>query len=473
MDYNHESMMNNDQIKALGHKRTNLLNPGSVEVDYYYSATNSRVNPIESVMQTGSYRVSLSSPTYGGMSTVQINNQNLVGKVYLTIGLPKPAGSGIADIALPRGWGYRLIRQLDVLVGNSNISTQTFHNTQTFHTMFGQCSGAQELDFYLEQGGSEILGSAYTGVAFPDYLFIDGYAYATVILDLPWSSWCNGVESKLYFDTSLLNQPITLNIKFADYADLFGSVYAPPSNERTLQATLYYSELVYSNKEQGIRDTLKRSPDMIISYPSIYKTPSSSDILLYPTTANGGAFSCNLQGFLDSDLLSISLSFHLQEELNNTAGPNNFYNCLDCYDLKLEFGGQVIDWYPANSFKLIQQQSGGMMPTYMTNVVARVISGDEKYGARQAYVIFLDLSRLRALCTVGMPVKAPFPNSCKVPNQILTLTGKIPESYYFVDQASALQEIPIWDKTVVLKGSFFYPQISTIDSKGNFNVWYS
>jgi len=465
-------MMDTDQIRASGNKKTNLLNPGSVESDFYYSSINSRVNPIEAVKQCGAYKVSLSAPVYGGMSTVQVNNQNLVGKVYLTIGLKRPAGAGIANISLPKGWCYRLIRSVDVLIGNSNISTQTFNQAQSWHVMNGQCSSASELDYYLQAGGSQLLGSAYTGVAIPDYLFVDGYTYGTILIDVPWSSWCTSLESKLYFDTSLLNQPITLNIRFNDYQELFGSTYVPPVDERTFQSTMYYSELIFSNKEQGLRDTLRRTPDMLISYPSIYKTPGSGDIIINPTVANNGAFSVNLQGFLDSDLLGLSLSFQLQEELVNTAGPNNFFNCLDVLDLKLQFSGHTIIDYPIDSYKLIQQESS-MMPVFATNVVSRIVGGLAKYGARQSYVIQISLTRLSALCGEAGYMSQPFQNSQKIPNQILTLTGRIPQFYHFVDQNSVLQSINCWDKVVVLKQSQLYPSILVIDNRGNVNIWYS
>lgn len=451
-------------LKHLEEKRTLTAMPGRKYDSLYYNKDSSKVEIIENLATFGKYRVNLSSPQYGSTSTVTFPNMNFIGKCILHLELPVPSGGAAGNSALTRGWGLALIQSIDLLVGNANISTQKIERASMFHSLVASCQTAEALDFNLRAAGEAFNGS------YPADLQIEGKIMADVVIDLPWSNYCTSMADKLYFDTSLLTAPISLNITFNQPQSIWGTSYTPPSNSFTAQLT--YRQLELTNKNLSLRNVLFKSPGSAISYPSCYRqffrVPFVAQAAPGVSTDPASFVSLNLMQFLNADLLGISLSCHLTSEITPSAAntPVSPWNTLDMYDVEISFGGEVVYGAPRWSYRLINQESS-ISTVYLVNDVqynpTPGSAGTIINAAKKASLCFIDLARLRQFCR-----QETFFNTIRLANQVLTIRFRLPPTYPL-----AGNNVPIASQNCELHAVYYYPQITEVNSTGSVNIFYN
>jgi hypothetical protein len=293
---------------------------------------------------------------------------------------------------------------------------------------------------------------------------------ADIILDLPWSNYCQAENDKLYFDTSLLTSPITINITFGPYTSIWGQTYVPPSTQ--FSAKVFYRQIELTNRNQSLRNTLYSQPESVISYPSVYRQVFPTNFVV--PASEDTPIMINLMSFLGADLLSMTFSAHLDTDLNTSSGtagaPVNPWSCLDIYDVSLMFGGDVIYNAPGYSWRLIQQESN-VSSVYLTNTYANQSggTGPNVAGAKFSHVLQIDMSRLRQMCN-----SYKFFNTIRLPKQVLQLAFKLkPGIYWTAGNATPYSKTLAPGAACTLFSTYYYPQVTEVNSTGSVNIFYN
>lgn len=466
-----------DIAGSVDSKRTLKSMPGERYDSLYYNKKSSAVELIENTATLGKYKQTLSNSNYNGTSPITFPNLNYLGKCYLRLEVPVPDYALFPNAILTKGWGLALMNRIELLIGNANISSQPIDRICMFHSLCSAKQTAEDLDFDLIQAGS------YASKQDQNTLeIIDGRYQATIILDLPWSNYCQNMADKLYFDTSLLTAPITLNISLNGANSIWGDTYNPvlDSNKQP-RATLFYRQLELTNRNQSLRNTLFSAPGSVISYPSNFRqsftvpTTNALPVIVPPAFHDIGPL--NLMSFLNADLLGMTLSFHMNNELfpNATTIPGTNvpqpWNALPIYDIVIQFGGETVYDAPGFTHRLISQEptiSSVFLQNTFPESTGIVAPGPGSpvinVGDMRNYITFIDMSRLRSFCN-----SSTFFNTIKLPQQVLQVYFKVPSQYFPIGAATAT---PI-SGPCTLQACYYYPMVTEVNSTGSVNIFYN
>lgn len=169
--------------------------------DIYYANPETTKKQCIPTKQTTKYVQGFNSLSAGTNTFLIPANFGLQG-VCVTLQLPSLASSGGTGLAVPRGWGYGLIKQISYRIGGS---TQFFvTGAQMLQHALKRMTNQQAKDDLLTLGGSYITGAGFEGTT-------QNYAY--VFLDLPFTkATSEGMPSPLPSDILGSNVQITLEL---------------------------------------------------------------------------------------------------------------------------------------------------------------------------------------------------------------------------------------------------------------------
>lgn len=394
-----QSQISKDLI-YLANKRTALSNPGTKMDDIYYSQINSTVELAEATYNLGRFTTSLSQLTFGSTSQVIIPNSSLVTGVYLFLEAPPV----VDNQTLPLGWGYAMIQSVSYLFGSSNVSQIDLRQQSLFQTLMMECETDEKRSELLQLGGAQVTGA--TGAV---------NQQAIVFIPLPFSSIC-GIKNKLPFDTSMLDNPIILQISLSRANQVYGGSGTQPTG--LLRATCVLRQGDLSNKDQSLRPVLQNNPSLMYSYPFIHRQSFNPSIFTGSTDQNN-PINIPLQSFINADLVGISLGVVQATKLANNAGatnPNPFeYDRIS--NITLSFNGLVMFSSPGELYRLTNMLSipggGGFHQSSITDS----LTGPFAVAPYNAYVLFIDFARVRAACYDGH-----YQNVWRVGNNTMTIT---------------------------------------------------
>lgn len=428
------------ELQYLSSKRTAMANPSTKYDDLYYSRLNSTMSIIQSQANIGKWRQNLSSPEFGGSSTITLPKGNFIGTCFLHLQLP----AVINNQCLSRGHLYMAIKEINYQVGSSNLNNITISGKSLFHLLMGQANTSEQLNKIFRIGGDEKLVPG------------DGASEGDIIIPLPWSSFTGGQYQKLPFDTALLSQPLQITITFNPANKIIGGV--EPFPDGFTEAYLYFKEEILTNRELGMAAILKQSQneDMISAYPFIHpqlyqspvfagKAPGSDPVIL------------NLQAFLNSDLFGLLFSLHFDGDEVNPGGvvpanarPVRAFNSVEPYNVRLEYNGETIYYAPGYSFKL-HNMSSIIGDPVLENSYINSFPAQDTSAPTENYVVFMDLSRMRAASFHNH-----WPNTPKLPNEVLTLSFNTPDNLTYRAYVT-----------------YLYPGIIETRSDGQVEIYYS
>lgn len=392
----------------LSNKRVAMSAPGIKMDDIYYSAMNSSVELSECTFNNGRLQIALSSPNFGAQSQVIVPNQSLLAQTYLHLVLPpipSTVGSTTNAINICRGWGWSMVRSITFLFGSSNVSQLVIPKHSILQTVMAECATAEQRSEIFQLGGQEYMsvngGSSGQNIT------------ADLLLPFPWSSMCEHVKKP--FDTSLLSNPISLQIEFDTAAAAFsatgtGIAQIPAA---FITASLYFRQGDLSNKDQSLKYELMKHPDLMYSYPFIHHQP-------YITQFQGSAApnppkQINLLSFINADLVSIS--FACLEQKYDVGGGFQIspFNYDPISNVRLLFNGLVMYNSPGQMYKLYNTNSQPGASYFFNSVIQAQNSATPSLPFN-TYVVEIDFARIRAVC-----FENNFQNVWRVGNNTLTL----------------------------------------------------
>ena len=138
--------------------------------DIYYSSPENTKKQCVKTVQTTKYQQSLTQLN-GGTSVFLIPAAYGIQDIAVTLLLPPVAAGAGAGVALPRGWGYALIRNVSYRIGGS---TQFFiSGQQLLQHALKRCANATQRDDLFALGGEQLIGAQLEGASNYAYLFMD------------------------------------------------------------------------------------------------------------------------------------------------------------------------------------------------------------------------------------------------------------------------------------------------------------
>ena len=387
--------------ELLSTKRTVLSNPGSKRTDLYYTKLNTSIEQVEATFSMGRLKMAISSPTLGGQALVTVPNSSFLGECFLHLELP----ATVANQTLCRGWGWGVIDHVSYLFGSSNISQLQLSGQSIWQTISAQCESSEKRNECFRLGGQEVL----TAGVIPK---------ADLLIPLPFSTMC--ANSKKYFDTNLLDAPITITIQFKQSSAIYGGSGLRPSQFQRAEVSFRQGDL--ENKANSLRNALMSQPDMMLSYPFIHHQSAPT---VRVTAANGtDEQSVVLQGFINADLVALTLSVVKSTDVtpvsNNSASPFNFQ---DLEDVVIDFNGTSIYDTSGLLYKLVNCLSIPGSGYWHNSVIQPGATGPFSSDPVDSYTLIVDFSRIRSLCYEG-----EYQNVQRIGNQVLNFRFKIPSA---------------------------------------------
>jgi hypothetical protein len=388
----------NKDLIYLANKRTALSNPGTKMDDIYYSQINSTVELAEATYNLGRFSTSLSQLSFGGNSQVIIPNSSLVTGVYIFLEAPPV----VANQTLPLGWGYAMIQSVSYLFGSSNVSQIDLRQQALFQTMLMECETAEKRTELIRLGGEQITAPT----AFNPQ--------AVIFITLPFSSTC-GTHTKLPFDTSILDNPIILQIALSRADQVYGGSGLMPTSLIRAICILRQGDL--SNKDQSLRPVLMKDPSLMYSYPFIHRQTFSPSNF-FGSMDTGNPISLTLQSIINADLIGISIGVVQTSKLSNGGAtcPNPFaYDRIS--NISLTFNGLVMFYSPGEVYRITNllstPGSGSFHEEFLTDSAVAPFASNPY----DAYALFIDFSRIRSACFDGH-----YQNVWRIGNNVLSLS---------------------------------------------------
>ena len=225
-----------------------MVRPGECVDLYYYDGETSKKQCFATTVNT---RYAQAFNNLGaGSSVFTIPPQNGIQDVVLTFTL-KPVAGANNGIALPRGWGYALIKQVSFRYGGSSQYFLT--GDQILQNALRKQPDLVAADQIFNLGG-QILQETDLNSA---------KNYANVVLTLPHNSVCSGVGKPHPLPSDLLTQQIQVTVELNDPSSIVinnsGGAFTGFGSPAQLASAQFQVQQVMLNN-QG--DALARRVDM-------------------------------------------------------------------------------------------------------------------------------------------------------------------------------------------------------------------
>jgi len=415
----------------LSDSRVHLNNPGSQVSDLYYNKINTTVDLTECTWSYGRYKVGLTSVAFGSTGTFLIPNNGFASCIFLTLRIDNIA----ANNALPRGWGYAAINNINYVFGSTNVGQIQVNGESIMHMVMSQCEDVQKRSKIFNLGGQESFGAVSA-------------AYAHVIIPLPFSG-ANSDYQKRPYDMTLLSSPITVNITFNPVDRFIGGTGVKPTAFNLAEITIKQGQL--ANSDSGLKPILRDNPESQYSYPIIHKQS-------FVTTATSDMTALNnvnllLQSFIYADLVGITICAVRNSDLISSTGsvPSPFFYQV-MRNVNVKYNGQVVH-ESADVLHMLYNMVNMPSADFFQNSIVTG-NNDATFASFPAdcNLLYLDFSRKREDV-----YDDSFSNVWRIANQTLTMTATMPAQ----------------DTQYTFFMTYYYNGIISVDSTGTSNIYFN
>ena len=407
-----------EDMQYLSNKRVLLSNPGTRIHQAYYSAINTTVDAVEMTYNTGRFTVSLSQKSFRGQAQIIIPNSSFLEEFYLHLELPPL----LVNQTLSRGWAWLAIAQISYLFGSSNVSQLAINGQSVWQTIAASCETAEKRSMMWKLGGDEIFGPSPVGTTSHG---------ADIILPLPWSNPTGGHGAKLPYDTTLLSNPITVQIQFNGPESIFGGAQ-PVLPTEFLVGTAIMRQGDLGQKNNSLKFLMMKEPSLMYAYPFIHHqsfTPSgftTGPAPVQPTQAI-------LLGLIAADLVALTIGVVQTSRLTRGSAPDfaspNPFAYEDLRDVSLDFNGLLMYNAPGAAYKLFNMQSMVGSGEFQNSFINPSAGGVAPFTSApiDTNMVVMNFARLRQLAFEGQ-----YQNVWQIGNNTLTLkfSGLQPNTGY-------------------------------------------
>lgn len=334
-----------------------LVRPGMATDLYYPDSETAGKQAFRTSQTTRFTQAFTTTGAGGGVSSFQIPPANGIQDIVCTFSLP--AGT-LANLAVPLGWGYALIKQISYRYGGS---TQYFlSGQQVLQAALSMAADAGSRDAILQLGGQATSDSGFATQQF---------AYCW--LPLPHCS-PSVVSKPPPFPSDLLTSSIQVTVELYPLASIFtigaaGSLSTVPAGLSS--ASFAVQQVIMDN--QG--DCLARRIDMTqnaLSYPVKWRQQEVPISLGAQTPSAGGDISVNLTGFASGEVKEIHCWATRNEDTPVPAvgAAQNPFVWYALQDVEMSYSGLVYAKADANSMQLWNLVNGRIPALVNSSTVA-------------------------------------------------------------------------------------------------------
>ena len=321
-----------------------MVRPGECVDVYYYDSETSKKQCFPTTQNTKF--VSAFQNLTGGSQVFTIPPNQGVQDVVVEMVIAGLAAQ--VGLALPRGWGYALIKQVSFRYGGSSQYFMT--GDQILQNALRKQSSRQSANDILTLGGQ----IAYAGLN-PD-LTTD--QYASVVLTLPHNI-PSGVGKANPLPSDLLTQQIQITLELNPISSIFttnagGS--APPTQLKSGQFVL--QQVCFNN----MGDALARRVDMSVNAYALPVEFVQQKQAIPLSPANQASYSIPLTGFRSGEVKAIHCWL---TRTSDTSNPGAGYNPFLWYlptSVQMTYAGDIYARYENGSSALFNLINGNKSP---------------------------------------------------------------------------------------------------------------
>lgn len=328
-----------------------LVRPGECVDLYYYDGETSKKQCFPTTVNTR-YVQQFANLT-GGSSVFTIPPTNGLQDIICQLVVPGLASAAGTGLALPRGWGYALIKQVSYRYGGSSQYFLT--GDQILQNALRRQPNRQAADDILSLGGNLAIDADLEGV---DQI-------ANVVLTLPHAT-PSGVGKAHPFPSDLLTQQVQITVELLPLSAIVSnnSGNPLPAAYASLQSAQFQVQQVTLNN-QG--DALARRVDMAsnaYAFPAEFVQQKAT----IPLANTAGSQPVVLTGFRSGEVKSIQIWLSRAGDVpapgtSTTINPNFWYLPAA---VQMTYAGEVFARYDLQSSPLYALINGNKSPAVDT-----------------------------------------------------------------------------------------------------------
>lgn len=320
-----------------------MVRPGSILDIYYYDADTNKKQAFPTTQNT-KYVQQFANLT-GGSSVFTIPPNNGVQDIVCQFSASAVTGVDASGLALPRGWGYSLIKQVSYRYGGSSQYFLT--GDQILQNALRRQSNRTSADDILTIGGNSTVDQEH-----------NVSPLANVVLTLPHNI-PSAINKANPLPTDLLTQQVQITVELNSVASIYsvnGTAVAP-----TLLASAQFQVQQVTLNNQS--DALARRVDMA---ENAYAFPCEfvQQIQRIPLANTGSSQSVVLTGFRSGEVKSLQV--WLSRSSEQTGATKNPFNWYPLTFVQMTYAGDVYARYEAESWQLWNLINGNKVPVVDT-----------------------------------------------------------------------------------------------------------
>jgi hypothetical protein len=319
-----------------------MVRTGDIMDVYYYDADTSKKQAFPTTQNT-KYVQSFANLT-GGSSVFTIPPNNGIQDIVCTFTMPSV--SPATGLALPRGWGYGLIKQVSYRYGGSSQFFLT--GDQILQNALRRQPNRTAVDDLFTLGGNECNSADLSG----------NLNYAYVVLTLPHNV-PSAVNKSNPLPTDLLTQQVQITVELNPIASIFSVTAGASTPPTALSAAQFQVQQVMLNNQS---DALARRVDMA---ENAYSFPCEfvQQVQRIPLGASFSSGSVVLTGFRSGEVKSLQMWLTRASDVGTGATRIvNPFNWQQVGDVQLTYAGDVYARYDAGSSELWNLINGNKVP---------------------------------------------------------------------------------------------------------------
>lgn len=328
---------------ATGTSVQDMVRPGSVMDIYYYDGDTSKKQAFATTVNTK--YVQQFTNLAGGSSVFTIPpNNGIQDIVLLFTTTASTAGVDSSGLALPRGWGYGLIKQVSFRYGGSSQYFLT--GDQILNNALRKQSNRLSADDILTLGGNEQVNQECASAD-------DAYVVLTLPHNIP-----SAINKANPLPSDLLTQQIQITVELNPVSSIYsvnGTGVAPTA----LSAAEFQVQQVMLNNQS---DALARRVDMA---ENAYAFPCEfvQQVVRIPLQQTASQQPVTLTGFRSGEVKSIVMWLSRTSDIG--TGSTRIVNPFAWYpigDIQMTYAGDVYARYDGASSQLWNLINGNKVP---------------------------------------------------------------------------------------------------------------
>lgn len=328
-----------------------MVRPGECLDLYYYDGETSKKQCFPTTQNT-KYVQQFANLT-GGSSVFTIPPSNGIQDIVVEMSMPALTGT-LTGVALPRAWGYALIKQVSFRYGGSSQYFLT--GDQIFQNALRKQTSRTSADDIATLGGNYATGAG--GAAGN----LDVAQSASVVLTLPHNV-PSGVGKAHPLPTDLLTQQVQITVELNPINSVFFvAATATPTLPGSLASAQFAVQQVMLNN-QG--DALARRVDMAVN---AYAFPCEfvQQVQRIPLAAGAGSQSVVLTGFRSGEVKAIHCWLTRNSEQPGVGAANDLqpFNWYLPSSVIMTYAGDIYARYENGSSPLWNLINGNKAPAW-------------------------------------------------------------------------------------------------------------